>query len=153
VDNGPGGPFAIFATRPDGWAALGLWLLDAHDNRGLRSVGAMIDVFAPPSENATASYAAGVAAKLGLALDADVDVHVVATRQALCQAIAHWEDYQAQWPIAEIAAGMILCDARWPAFLAAATGHAAPAGGFPDVSADELNAAELSNVSRETEQP
>ena len=79
-----------------------------------------IAVFAPPSENDTTSYAAGIAAKVG----ENANPHDVAVRKALCQAIAHWEDYQAQWPVAEIDSGMMLCDARWPGFLAALNGPA-----------------------------
>ena len=143
IDHGAGGPFAIFASRPDGWAALGLWLLFAHDVMGLKTVTQKIHVFAPPSENDTADYAAGVAAKVG----ENANPHDPTVRKALCKAIAHWEDYQAQWPEAEIDSGMMLCDARWSSFLAAAQGGGvAPAPVAPtpvEVSADDLNAAEL----------
>lgn len=147
VDHGSGGPFAIFASRPDGWAALGLWLLFAHDVMGLKTVSQKIHVFAPPSENDTTDYAAGVAAKVG----ENANPHDPAVRKALCKAIAHWEDYQAQWPEAEIDSGMTLCDARWPSFLVAAQGgcvapvpHIAPAiAPDPDNSADALNQQQL----------
>lgn len=118
VDSGPGGPFAIFTTRADGWAALGLWLLYAHDVMGLKTTTQKIRVFAPPSENDTADYAAGVAAKVG----EHVDPHDPAVRIALCKAIAHWEDYQSVWPEDEIKSGMTLCDSRWPQFRAVLMG-------------------------------
>jgi hypothetical protein len=151
VDHSPGGPFAIFASRPEGWAALGLWLLYAHDVMGLKTTSAKIHVFAPPSENNTTDYSAGVAAKVG----ENADPHDAAVRIALCKAIAHWEDYQAAWPEAEITSGMTLCDARWPGFLAASGGTIAQPhqnAYMPAVStgneqtADDLNANELTRL-------
>lgn len=159
IDTEPGGPFAMFASHADGWAALGLWLLDAHDNRGLKTTTQKIAVFAPPSENDTASYAAGIVRKMG----EEADPHDPAVRKALCQAIAHWEDWQAQWPEGEIDAGMTLCGLRWPAFtIAARQGgviHATapavisappvPSEDDPDNSADSLNAAQLDRMGKE----
>lgn len=116
VDTAPGGPFSIFVTAADGWAALGLWCLDARYLRGLRTAAQMVAVFAPPSENDTASYAAGVAAKLG---EGDLDLSVPETLQALCVAIAHWEESHPVWTAIEIECGMRLCTARWPAYRSA----------------------------------
>lgn len=154
VDHGNGGPFAIFSTRPDGWAALGLWLLFAHDVMGLKTVTEKIHVFAPPSENNTTDYAAGVAAQVG----ENANPHDLTVRKALCKAIAHWEDYQAQWPEAEIDAGMTLCDARWPGFLVAAQGGgvaptpaAPPPAPTDDNSADALMAAEQAKLDQGTQ--
>ena len=145
IDHGSGGPFAIFPTRADGWAALGLWLLYAHDVMGLKTTTQKIRVFAPPSENDTADYASGVATKVG----ENADPHDPAVRIALCKAISHWEDYQAQWPEGELTAGMTLCDARWPGFLAGLN-VPAPSAPSPDNSADALNAAEAAKLGDQT---
>lgn len=117
-DTNPGGPFAVFTTRSDGWCSLGLWLMYAHDVMGLKTTTQKIEVFAPPSENDTATYADDVAAKVG----DNANPHDPQARIVLCKAIAHWEDYQAVWPEDEIIAGMKLADIRWPAFLAATKG-------------------------------
>lgn len=116
IDTGPGGPFAIFQTIAEGWAALGLWCLDARYLRGLKTAEQMISVFAPPSENNTASYAAGVAALVGTG---DLDLSNAGTLEALCKAIAHWEESHPAWTDVEMVSGMRLCKAGWPAFRAA----------------------------------
>jgi|ERR1700733_3409894 len=115
VDNGPGGPFAIFVTDADGWAALGLWCLDARYLRGMRTARAMIEIFAPPSENDTESYIAGVELRMG---KGELDLSNNALLEQLCKAIAHWEDYRAAWDEAAIVAGIRLCSARWPGYRA-----------------------------------
>jgi hypothetical protein len=123
IDTAPGGPFAIFQTNAEGWAALGLWCLDARYLRGLKTAVQMISVFAPPSENDTASYAAGVAAKVG---SGELDLSDTATLEALCKAIAHWEEWRPVWTDVEIVSGMRLCTACWPAFRAARLAPATP---------------------------
>lgn len=135
IDAGPGGPFAIFLTAAEGWAALGLWCLDARYLRGLKSALQMISVFAPPSENETASYAAGVAERVG---QGDLDLSNAGTLEALCRAIAHWEEARPVWSDVEITSGMRLCNASWPAYRAA---RLAPSPA-PVETADQLNAAE-----------
>jgi hypothetical protein len=124
IDGAAGGPFSIFLTAADGWAALGLWCLDARYLRGLTTAVQMVSVFAPPAENDTESYAAGVANKVGH--DA-LDLSVPATLEALCRAIAHYEEWRPVWTNAEIASGMKLCVARWPSYRAARLGTQPPA--------------------------
>lgn len=147
VDTAPGGPFAKFVTNADGWAALGLWCLDARYLRGLQSAVQMISVFAPPAENDTASYAAGVEKHVGAGA---LDLSVPATLEAMCRAITHWEDYRAVWLDAEVSAGMRLCTARWPAYRAARLeANPAPAIEATTVespSADDLNQVEIERL-------
>jgi hypothetical protein len=76
----------------------------------------MISVFAPPTENNTAAYAAGVVSKIG---SAALNLADSATLEALCRAIAHWEESHPVWNDIEVTVGMRLCQARWPAFRAA----------------------------------
>jgi hypothetical protein len=120
VDTAPGGPFAIFVTPVDGWAALGLWCLDARYLRGLHTAVQMVSVFAPPSENDTASYASGVAAKVG---DGALDLQVPSTLEALCRAIAHWEESHPVWTDEDVRSGVHLASLLWPAYRAARLGQ------------------------------
>ena len=156
IDHGPGGPFGIFVTAADGWAALGLWCLDARYLRGLRTASEMIAVFAPPGENDTVSYAASVTARMGTA---ELDLADAMVLEALCKAIAHDEDSRVVWVEAETAAGMRLATARWPAYRAARL-EPAPLPLKPEPSrpvvkpvietADTLNDSELRRI---TDQP
>jgi hypothetical protein len=123
LDTGPGGPFSIFPTAAEGWAALGLWCLDARYLRGLRTARQMIEVFAPPIENATALYVAGVVARVGMQ---PLDLSNTATLEVLCKAIAHWEESHPVWTDVEITSGMTLCNAHWPAYRAARLAPAQP---------------------------
>jgi hypothetical protein len=144
IDGGRGGPFAMFITPADGWAALGLWCLDARYLRGMKTAAEMIAVFAPPSENNTEAYAAGVVARLGTG---DLDLSDVSVLTALCRAIAHWEESHDVWTDEAITGGMTLCRARWPAYRAARTGAAAPIAEPPAADgADALNQAELNKL-------
>lgn len=146
TDTGPGGPFAVFQTNAEGWAALGLWCLDARYLRSMKTALQMISVFAPPSENDTASYAAGVAAKVG---QGDLDLSDAATLEALCRAIAHWEEYHAgAWSDVEIASGMRLCTMHWPAYRAARLAPAEPPMPAETTDADMLNQAEIDKIQK-----
>jgi hypothetical protein len=139
IDDGPGGPFSVFVTPVDGWAALGLWCLDARYLRGLRSATAMIAVFAPPSENDTASYAASVEAKCG---SGDLDLSQSAVLMPLCRAIAHYEDWRAPWSDTVVEAGIVLAELRWPNFRADRL--APPAD--DNAATDALNNAEAAKI-------
>lgn len=156
LDTLSGGPFAIFATIADGWAAGGLWLLLAHDEWGLNTVKKMVTTFAPWVENDTAAYTGTVCARLGITEDTVIDPHDVSVRRALSQAMAHVEDYKVVWDAGPLESGLLLTDAKWPAFLAAyraGGGHPASSPIAPravessaDTSADALNGAELNSI-------
>lgn len=150
IDHGVGGPFAIFVTVADGWAALGLWCLDARYLRGLKTAAAMIGVFAPPTENDTAAYTAGVTRRIG---EGELDLQHTPTLEALCRAIAHWEDSRAVWSDVDIAAGMRLCTARWPAYRASRL-QSQPQQPAAEVrTAEDLNQAELDKIHGGGNQP
>jgi hypothetical protein len=141
VDGGPGGPFSIFASPGDGWAALGLWIYQSCLIYHRNTAAAMIEVFAPASENDTAAYRFGVVARVG---DGVIDPDNRATRAMLCKAIAHWEDYRQPVLDAHVEAAMILCEQRWPAFARAVLDRMS-APPVPD-EADALNQAELNKL-------
>lgn len=147
IDTAPGGPFAMFVTPTDGWAALALWCLDARYLRGMKTAVQMISVFAPPSENDTQCYAQSVAAKCGTG---DLDLTAQPTLMRLCRAIAHYEDARAPWSDSVIAAGMMLAAVRWPGFRAARLaplpiqpGYPAPKPADETAVTEALNEAEL----------
>ncbi len=155
LDTAPAGPFAIFASIPDGWCSGGLWLMMAHDLWGLTTVKAMIGTFAPWIENNTAAYTETVCKPLGITETTPVDPHDRVLRRALMKAMAHVEDYKVQWDDAALDQGNLLVDARWPAFrVAYLAGQAqtprAPAPTLPphvapyphEMTADELMARE-----------
>lgn len=155
VDNGPGGPFAIFNSAAQGWAALALWCRYASEHLHLTTASEMISVFAPPSENNTRAYIAGVEKLVGTG---PLDLSSLPMRTALCKAIARWEDSRAFWEPGMLASGMRQCDVYWPSFSAALRsrqsrppgvlenpGSTAPAAAQPS-TADDLNLAELNRV-------
>jgi hypothetical protein len=148
IDERGGGPFAIFGTRAEGWAALGLWLFLAHDEWQWTSISKMIGAFAPPTENNTSAYVDLVCNKLHTGPFDAINVHNRGVREAMMRAIALAEaGPRVDWPDAEVQAGLMLTEAHWPAFLAAYqrgnTMVTAAAKSSTDNNADVLNAAQL----------
>lgn len=147
-----GGPFAIFATRAEGWAALGLWLLLAHDEWGWQTVEKMIAAFAPPVENNTNAYINLVCGKLRCLPSTVVNPHDRVVRESLMRAIALAEaGPRVQWPDAEVTSALMLTEARWPAFLLAYQhGYAKiatpPPPSPPQETADDLMAQEQAQL-------
>ncbi len=80
--------FRQFRSMAWGFRALFV-LLDTYRRRyGLRTVAQIIARWAPPSENRTEAYIRRVAAALGRAADAPLDLDDTATAQGLAAAIA-----------------------------------------------------------------
>lgn len=80
--------FRQFRSMAWGFRALFV-LLDTYRRRyGLRSVERIITRWAPPSENDTGAYIRRVAAAIGRAADAPLDLDDAATAQGLAAAIA-----------------------------------------------------------------
>lgn len=109
VDNAPGGPFAVFATVPEGWRAACQCLLVYQDSHGLRTVRGIINRWAPPQDaNDTSAYAETVSKLTGFGLDQVIDLHDGRTMLALVTAMAHVEDSAAVWNEDEKLAGLRL---------------------------------------------
>lgn len=115
VDDRPGGPFCIFATEAHGWQALATRILQLHRS-GTRTVRSIIGVWAPPSENRTDVYVAGVAAKLGVSPDKPIAVTDYAVMDALGDAIRRHEGLgrDPEWSQAEQDAGYARAGVRKP---------------------------------------
>lgn len=90
VDRDPGGPFGIYASERDGWADLAARIIQLHRN-GTNTVSSIISVWAPPSENNTNVYIAGVAAALKVSPTQPVDPRPLATMAILADAIRRHE--------------------------------------------------------------
>jgi hypothetical protein len=97
VDDGPGGPFAIFVTPADGWRALAMCLLTYQDVHHLRTVRQIIGRYAPSLENDTGGYISLVCKQIGVGPDDRIDVHQPATMTALVSAIALAEGGHLPW--------------------------------------------------------
>lgn len=110
IDDSPGGPFAIFASRVMGWRALGVCLLTYQRSHGLRTVAQIIGRWAPPADNNnTDSYVNFVCDHMGVTPNAPLDLGNAEVLQDLAEAIADQEGgLQIVWPENEISAGVRL---------------------------------------------
>lgn len=86
-----GGRFSTFDKPENGIRAVALILQSYQDRHGLRSIRAMFDRYAPPSENNTEGYIATVARAAGVSADQDVDVKQYAVARPMLQAIVQVE--------------------------------------------------------------
>lgn len=86
----PNGPFVIFRTERDGWRAAATRILQLWA-RGVRTPRKIISIWAPPTENNTAKYMAGVAADLRVGLDADIDPTRAPVMRVLAESIRRHE--------------------------------------------------------------
>ena len=87
----PKGEFAVYPDMQTGWKALDDNLLSYH-KMGLNTISRVINRWAPPSENNTASYIQDVSQRLGVDPNASIDLSNPQVRQALGAAIAIHEN-------------------------------------------------------------
>lgn len=92
-DNGSG--FEQFDTADHGFRA-GLKLMRNHVNNGADTLGALINKWAPPSENDTAQYAQSVSKQTGIPVDAKLNPNDPQQMTAIAKAMAKQEGYQGQ---------------------------------------------------------
>ncbi|MDN3365887.1 hypothetical protein QQO24_01710 [Ralstonia pseudosolanacearum] len=85
-----GSGFAIFPDAATGTAAMQA-LLQSYGGRGLDTVGGVVGRWAPPSENDTSGYAKAVAKRLGVGVDAKLDMRNPAVIEALGREMAKQE--------------------------------------------------------------
>ena len=83
--------FAVFPTMSDGIRALRDQLL-RYAERGLTTVASIISVYAPPTENATRSYIAGVCRQMGVQADSVLDLRDPNTMRELIEGITTMEN-------------------------------------------------------------
>ena len=105
-----GGPFAIFLTRSEGWAAGCTCLKAYQDLHGIRSVSGIVNRWAPSTDNNdTEAYVTRVCVATGFAPDQVIDLHDGPTMLKLVKAMAIEEAGSGvTWPQSEILAGLRL---------------------------------------------
>lgn len=101
--------FCVFSAPKWGFRAMAVILMAYQDRHALLSVGAMVDRWAPPTENDTAAYIASVCRALGIGRDQPVDVQDWQVMRPLVEAIARVESGGAfPWSEAEVDEGLKL---------------------------------------------
>lgn len=100
--------FVTFATPQDGIRALAKLLKNYQAIYGLRTVRAIINRYAPPSENNTSAYVAAVAGALGVSPDAQIDLNDAGTLERLVAAVITHENGRNTYAASTIAAGVAL---------------------------------------------
>lgn len=102
--------FLNFKTAAFGFRALARTLLTYQSAHGLKTVGAIINRWAPPSDNnPTAAYAKLVADECKVGVNDEIDVDTVAIMLPMCRAIAREESgLPAPWPDSVILDGIHL---------------------------------------------
>lgn len=100
--------FCVFVSPEYGFRALAKTLLTYRRKYGLHTVTGIIHRWAPPNENATASYVKQVARAVGVEPDADIDVRDTRLMFAIVKAIARHENGGDFWPDDTILEGIRL---------------------------------------------
>lgn len=102
TDTAPGGPFAIFATAADGWAAAYRNLIAYQDSHGLRTIRAIVHRWAPSADsNDEDAYAALVSRLTGWPTTHVLDLHQDTTLLKLGDAMAVMEGGHLPWLLAD----------------------------------------------------
>lgn len=110
ADAQPDPRFIAFKTAQFGFRALARTLLTYQNAHGLKTVGQIINRWAPPSDNnPTSAYAKLVALECKVGVDDEIDVDTVAIMLPMCRAIAREESgLPAPWPDSVILEGIHL---------------------------------------------
>jgi hypothetical protein len=83
--------FFVFETMPHGIRAMARVLISYQDRHGIRSVRRVVNRYAPPTENKTASYVDVVANRTGFRPDEELDLHTYAHLRPLVEAMVEVE--------------------------------------------------------------
>lgn len=83
--------FCVFQSPKYGFRALARVLIKYQDSHSIRTIGAAIARWAPPSENDTGAYIADVCARTGLGPNLLLDLHTYAHLAPITKAIATHE--------------------------------------------------------------
>lgn len=105
IDSGSMGSYLIFSSPEYGIRAIAKDLLTKY-RRGLNTVSEIINVWAPPSENATAAYIAAVSASLGVMSYTQLDLTNINTLTNFVYAIIKHENGRVIYTPAQIAEGV-----------------------------------------------
>lgn len=104
--------FCVFTSPEFGFRALAKVLQTYQSKHGLRTVKAIINRWAPPTENITSAYVREVAKALNVDPEARIDVTQFDTAFGIAKAIARHENGGHYWSDATIAKGLELAGVR-----------------------------------------
>lgn len=100
--------FVCFRTPEYGFRAMAITIRTYYTAHGLRTVRAIISRFAPPTENDTEAYIAGVARRCGVGADDPIDVYGYPVMLGLCLGVAQREGGGAYFTEQQAADGMAM---------------------------------------------
>lgn len=100
--------FCVFRSPEYGIRALAKLLQTYQSKHGLKTVRAIINRWAPPSENVTSAYVAAVAKAVGVGADDPIDVRHYATVAAMVAAIIAHENSGFRYPESTVRQGLTL---------------------------------------------
>ncbi|MGH8032512.1 MAG: structural protein P5 [Luteimonas sp.] len=104
--------FCVFTSAEFGFRALAKVLQTYQSKHGLRTVKAIINRWAPPTENITSAYVREVAKALSVDPDSRIDVTKFDTAFGIAKAISRHENGGHYWSDATIAKGLELAGVR-----------------------------------------
>ena len=102
------GRFCRFTSHEFGLRALAVLLITYQDRHGLRTLRGIINRWAPPTENDTASYVAAVARQMGVGPDDRIDLHRHDHLRPLLEAIVAHECAGLTYPTAVVQRALTL---------------------------------------------
>lgn len=108
------GRFCRFRAPSWGIRAIARILITYQDKHRLNTVESIIARWAPPVENDTSSYASHVAAKVGVGVDDEINVHDHAVMRPLVEAIILHENGAQPYSEAQITKGLVLAGVEPP---------------------------------------
>lgn len=102
------GRFCRFTSHEFGLRALAVLLITYQDRHGLRTLRGIVNRWAPPGENDTASYVAAVARRMGIGPDDRIDLHRHDHLRPLLEAIVAHECAGLTYPAAVVQRALTL---------------------------------------------
>ena len=106
--------FFVFKTQIYGIRALARTLIAYQDEHGLRTIGKIINRWAPANENNTAAYIEAVSDETCFAADKPLDMHSYDDLKPLVLAIINHENGQQPYTVAQIDKALVLAGVEPP---------------------------------------
>lgn len=110
----PDKDFFVFSTPIYGIRALARTLIAYQDEHNLRTVGQIINRWAPASENNTAVYIAAVAKDTGFKADQSLNMHDYRDLKPFVTAIINFENGQQPYTSAQVDKALVLAGVESP---------------------------------------
>lgn len=113
--NQPDQGYFVFASPTYGIRALARTLIAYQDEHNLRTIGRIVNRWAPPNENDTAAYIANVTKSTGFTADEILNMHNYGDLNPLVCAIIKHENGQQPYTAAQIDKALVLAGVEPPA--------------------------------------